>query len=125
MNLLENKGDIRLVNVRNKPIPQYDIYIGRLNKWMDLPESKWRNPFVLERESDRRAVLAQHMKYMLSRPDLIAALPELKGKTLACWCTPKLCHGHNLIDLYNEFVNDDGTVDMEKYFNKIKNDSTT
>lgn len=42
-------------------------------------------------------------------------MPELKGKTLACYCHPKKCHGHNIIDLYNELVKDDGTVDMIKY----------
>ena len=26
------------------------------------------------------------------RPDLLAQLPTLKGKRLACWCKPKTCH---------------------------------
>lgn len=115
MDILNNTGNIRLVNVKDDPKPSFDTYIGRRNKWLSLEESKWRNPFVLHREGDRQTILRMHKNYVLSRPDLIASLPELKDKTMACYCVPRSCHGHNLIDLYNELVRDDGTVDMEKY----------
>lgn len=120
MDALENRGNIRLVNIKAKPTPAFDEYIGRTNKWLNLAGSKWENPFPLKRESDRPAILVQHMRYMMSRPDLIQALPELRNKTLACYCVPRKCHGHNLIDLYNKYVKDDGTVDMEKYFKDVK-----
>jgi hypothetical protein len=31
----------------------------------------------------------------------MASLPELRGKTLACWCTPKPCHADVLSRLAN------------------------
>jgi hypothetical protein len=39
-------------------------------------------------------------RYILEeRPDLVERLPELKGKILACWCTPEPCHGDVLLSL--------------------------
>jgi hypothetical protein len=31
----------------------------------------------------------------------MAALPELRGKDLICWCAPKPCHADVLLDLAN------------------------
>jgi len=59
----------------------YDVYIGR--------PSKWGNPFVIGKDGTREQVIAKYRQYLLSRPDLIAALPELKGKILGCWCSPQ------------------------------------
>lgn len=98
-----NKGNIKLVNLKKSPV-YYDDYIGRQNKWLNLKESKWHNPFILKRESERAEILVKYEQYLRSRPDLIACLHELKGKTLACYCYPKKCHGDVLIKLYNEFV---------------------
>jgi hypothetical protein len=36
-----------------------------------------------------------------TQPDLMARLPELKGKVLGCWCAPEACHG----DILSEFAN--------------------
>jgi hypothetical protein len=108
-------GNIQIINLKRNPSlrdtlyllpPDGDIvYIGRENKWLNLPRSKWANPFVLEREADRDAVLERYRQYVLSQPDLMAALPELHGKTLACYCAPKRCHGEVLIELYSTYVN--------------------
>ena len=95
---------IRLVNIKAFPGAPYDLYIGRANAALGLAESKWHNPFHLKREADRPAVLAQYRAHVLARPDLLAALPELKGLRLGCFCYPKPCHGGVLIDLYNELV---------------------
>jgi hypothetical protein len=35
------------------------------------------------------------------RPDLMAALPELRGKDLVCGCAPLACHGDVLLRLAN------------------------
>jgi hypothetical protein len=73
----------------------------------DLPRSKWANPFRLRigaTDSERKECLRRYKAYVLSRKDLIASLHELRGKTLACWCSPKACHGHVLKELYEEFV---------------------
>jgi len=94
---------IRLVNIKSLPGAPHDLYIGRANEALGLPESKWHNPFVLRHERDRDAILAQYRDYVLGSPELIAALPELSAKRLGCYCYPKRCHGNVLIDIYNLF----------------------
>ena len=32
----------------------------------------------------------------------MAALPELRGKDLLCWCAPEACHGDLLLKQANE-----------------------
>jgi hypothetical protein len=81
---------IWVVNVRTDP---YDVYIGR--------PSKWGNPFRLRREGDRGAVLIQYRAWLMTRPDLLSQLGELRGKVLGCWCKPKACHGDVLAELAN------------------------
>lgn len=66
----------------------YDVYIGR--------GSVWGNPFVIGRDGDRAEVIRKYEQHLLSTPALMARLGELKGKTLACFCAPKQCHGHVL-----------------------------
>lgn len=77
----------------------YDVYIGRANPTYGLPQSKWANPFKLEREADRPIVLARYRIWLLSQADLLRDIHELHGKTLACWCAPKACHGDVLAEL--------------------------
>lgn len=69
----------------------YDVYIGR--------PSKWGNPFRLKKEQHRADVIARYEAYIQTRPDLLAALGELRGKRLACYCAPKACHGDVLARL--------------------------
>lgn len=92
-----------VVHVNRQP---YDIYIGRA--WAGFPESKWHNPFYLKDKNDpveRNAVADKYEAHVRSRPDLIAALPELEAKILGCWCRPKApCHGDVLVKLFKEFV---------------------
>lgn len=59
-------------NLVNRRHQHFDVYIGR--------PFKWGNPFRLGRDGDRDTVIAKYREYLLSRPDLLAALPELKGK---------------------------------------------
>ena len=67
-----------------------DVYIGR--------PSKWGNPYVMPRDGDRAAVIRQFRKHLEGSPELLAALPELKGKRLACHCHPLPCHGDVLAE---------------------------
>lgn len=83
---------------------KFDVYIGRrINRggW-DLPASKWANPFSTAGGLSIEEVLAKYEAYLLSRPDLMAALPELKNKILACWCSPGPCHGDILVKYINK-----------------------
>lgn len=69
----------------------HDVYIGR--------PSKWGNPFVLGQDGDRSAVVVKYEAWLKKQPHLMAALSELRGKTLGCWCSPKACHGDVLARL--------------------------
>jgi len=69
----------------------YDVYIGR--------PSKWGNPFSIGRDGTREDVIEKYLEYILCNDKLMAALPELKGKVLGCWCKPLPCHGDILVEL--------------------------
>lgn len=75
----------------------YDIYIGRANG--SLPASKWHNPMRLKHEEDRPLLLTRYRLWILSQPRLLADIGELRGKALACWCSPLGCHGDILAEL--------------------------
>ena len=61
--------------------------------------------FVLKKESERELVLKNYKEYIIKNKNLYYSLEELEGKTLACWCYPKKCHGNILIELLNEKTN--------------------
>jgi len=77
---------------------KYDVYIGR--------PSIWGNPFShrdftkaqFKVETREQAVEA-YRQWIKTQPQLLARLPELKGKVLACWCKPQSCHGDVLAEL--------------------------
>jgi hypothetical protein len=46
-------------------------------------------------------VTANYRAWIMQQPKLMAALPELRGKDLLCWCAPERCHGDVLLDLAN------------------------
>ena len=73
---------------------EYDVYIGR--------PSKWGNPFMIGRDGSREEVIFKYLKWLRNQPELIKALPELKGKRLGCWCAPNSCHGDILAKLSND-----------------------
>lgn len=83
----------------------FDVYIGRAVPRRGFAASKWGNPFPLAMGS-RADVIAAYREHLLASPDLLAALPELRGKRLGCWCAPKACHGDVLVALLKEA--DDG-----------------
>jgi Domain of unknown function (DUF4326) len=63
--------------------------------------SKWGNPFVIGRRATREEVIAKYRAWIVSQPALMAALNELRGKDLVCWCAPQRCHAEVLIELAN------------------------
>jgi len=77
---------------------KFDVYIGRAFK--DMPASKWGNPFVIGKHGTREEVIKKYEEWIVTQPDLMAALPELKNKVLGCWCKPlHNCHGEVLTKL--------------------------
>jgi len=71
----------------------HDVYIGR--------PSKWGNPFVIGKDGDRAEVIAKYRAWGQARGLDKAAKAELKGKVLACWCSPLPCHGDVLAEWAN------------------------
>ena len=75
-------------------LPPGAIYVGR--------PTKWGNPLRPGPRLAREAMVAKYRAYLLKRPDLMAALPELRGANLACWCKPdEACHADVLLELAN------------------------
>lgn len=70
------------------------VYVGR--------PTPWGNPFIIGRDGTRQEVIAKYERWLRSQPDLMARLPELKGRDLRCWCAPKACHADVLLKLANE-----------------------
>jgi len=79
---------MKVVHCKKEP---FDVYIGR--------PSKWGNPFTIGKDGTREEVIEKYRDWIIEQDDLMEALPELKGKVLGCWCSPKSCHGDVLIEL--------------------------
>lgn len=88
----------RVVHVLRHP---YDVYIGRSMPRFGLRASPFANPFKIGRDGTRAEVIEKYRRYIVTRTDLMDALPELEGKTLACWCVPEPCHGNVILQLLN------------------------
>lgn len=82
---------MKVVHCKKEP---YDVYIGR--------PSKWGNPFTIGKHGTRAEVVTKYEEWIRQQPELLSALSELKGKTIACWCAPQACHGDVLIKLVKE-----------------------
>ena len=84
--------ETRVVHCKKEP---YDILIDR--------RTKWGNPFFIGKDGTRDEVISKYEAYIMNKPELIQALPELIGKTLGCWCKPLACHG----DILKRMVEDE------------------
>jgi hypothetical protein len=77
------------------------VYVGRAmhrGGWQ-LAGSPLANPFRPGRDGTRAQVMARYREYLLSRPDLLALLPGLRGRRLGCWCVPEPCHAAVIAEL--------------------------
>ena len=101
-----------------------DIYIGRARPTWLLPaslkgifpdgikQSIWRNTQMPPNATpeQRAESITAYKARLLKRPELLARLPELKGKRLVCWCAPNACHGDILVELANALPETDPTI---------------
>ena len=63
------------------------------------------NPFPITKSRDRAMSIRTFRKYFEKRmqvPQYVAAVEELRGKKLACWCTPLACHGNVYIEYFEK-----------------------
>ena len=103
----------KVVHFRKAP---YDIMIDRTTKWgcpfSHIRDRKTKAKFLVN--SRKEAIDAY--KEWITKGDgqyLLKDLPELKGKTLGCWCKDengkgKSCHGDVLVELVNDMFRTDG-----------------
>jgi hypothetical protein len=88
-----SSGRPTVVHLKREP---FDVRIDRA--------SKWGNPFVMDKpgrpaDGGRAEVIRKYRAWVVEQADLMAALPELRGKRLGCWCAPLACHGDVLAEL--------------------------
>lgn len=91
---------MKVVHFKKEP---YDVYIGR--------GSIWGNPFSHKTGTkaqwvvgSRDEAIEAYEEWIRGHPQLLAHIPELKGKVLGCWCAPQRCHGEVLIKLVSELI---------------------
>ena len=91
------KGKKNIWGVKLENAPEGVVYIGRkmyMGGWR-LEKSPFANPYTGNREE----ICQKYKEYITNNPKLMAMLSKLKGKTLACWCSPEQCHGDILREL--------------------------
>ena len=85
-----------VVNVR---VQRYDVLITRPTRWGN-PYSHFQADGVRYLVRNRAEAVAMYREWILTQPELLAALPELRGKKLGCTCADDgPCHGHVLAEL--------------------------
>ena len=78
---------------------RYDVLIDRTTKWGN-PYSHQDGTLAKFRVATRKEAIEKYKEWIVTQPELMAALPELKGLKLGCWCRPeKQCHGDVLVEL--------------------------
>jgi hypothetical protein len=81
---------VRLQRRDGTIVQDCDVYIGRscnMGGWR-LKQSKWKNPYSVKKHG-REEAIRLYEEYLRGNKDLMAALPELEGKVLGCWCKPQ------------------------------------
>ena len=91
--------DIELINLAESQNKL--VYCGR--RVYSIAASKWLNPFKATEHTatEHNRVIEQYKAYLQTKPELLAAIHELKGKVLTCWCAPLPCHCDHLAELAN------------------------
>lgn len=110
---LDEMGETRVGTVRKDRI---DVYVGRGSKWGNpfvRPGAAQRSKYPVREVEDPIAAYEAHVR---ASPDLINALPELRGNVLGCFCVrlgapmpargEERCHAQVLVRLVEEFTCD-------------------
>jgi len=81
----------QVVNLKHVRADRAFVYIGR--------GSPWGNPFRIGEHGTRDEVIEKYRRWLPTQKHLMAALPMLRGRVLACFCKPEPCHGDILVEL--------------------------
>ncbi len=85
-----------VVNLRDNPTGPDVVRIDR--------QTMWGNPFRVSPTLTQEDAIDTYRNWLMCRPDLLGAVPMLRGKRLACWCSPLACHGDVLAGLLARFT---------------------
>ena len=75
---------VRLKRSKGVVVQNCDVYIGRrmtMGGW-NLPDSKWKNPYTVKECGSNEAAVKKFEAYIRNKPELLADIEELRGKTL-------------------------------------------
>ena len=86
---------MKVIRVVNNVAPAGSVAIGR--------GSVWGNPFIIGADGDRDTVISKFYHYAKWRLEREPKwLEPLRGKDLACYCSPNPCHGNAIVMLLEE-----------------------
>ncbi len=88
----------RVVNLRRVPLGDA-VYVGRANPRRGLAGSAFANPYRVDVDGTRADVIEKYRRWILDQTALLDRLHELRGRRLACWCSPAACHADVLTEL--------------------------
>lgn len=94
------KGRIHDYGPTLERAPEDVVYVGRAlyrGGWR-LPGHRLFNPYTVGGIRTRAQAITAYREHLLKRSDLLALIPELRGRTLACWCAPEACHAEVLAE---------------------------
>ena len=73
---------------------------GHPDSSWDVEESKWCDPFHQRWDLTLKERRKKYRGYVMSKPELMRSLSELRGKMLGCLCQSRhSCHSHVLVEL--------------------------
>lgn len=107
---------MKLVNIRDNKHWRKEgaVYIGR--------GTPFGNPFTMRVDGTREKVVEKYRYYFYKKvesdPEFASQVESLRGKTLACWCVPRPCHG----DIILEYLEGAGRGVLEETGNNGKVD---
>jgi hypothetical protein len=88
----------RIANLRHEELGDA-VYVGRASPRRGLTESAFANPYRVDVDGTRAEVIQKYRSWLLGRQELLLKLHELRGRRLACWCSPEPCHAGVLVEL--------------------------
>lgn len=93
--------------VVNKYRDKYDIYIGRGSIYGN-PFTHIKSPTKAEFKVDSRdEAVESYRKWVIHQDGIMRSLPALRGLTLGCFCHPQACHGDVLIELLEQYTDEE------------------
>jgi len=97
----------RVIHWRDRERHDRVSYVGRAAPRQGLAASAFGNPYRVDVDGTRAEVIERYREWILTRPELLSRLHELRGRVLACWCKPEACRG----DVLAELVDADETIE--------------